>query len=100
MVVERIKSIEMSEKPFDWPMDFDPEAFLNKAFGLYWDDQFTAKIKFPASQARYIKERKLAEQQHIMSCLMAASSSLWRRLAAIISNAGGCHSGQMRNCWN
>lgn len=65
LAVERIKSIEMSERSFDWPIDFDPEALLNKAFGLYWDNQFTTQIKFQASQARYIKERKWAEQQQI-----------------------------------
>jgi len=65
LAVERIKSIEMSEKPFDWPKDFDPEILLNKAFGLYWDDPFSARIKFPPSQARYIKERTWAEQQQI-----------------------------------
>lgn len=65
LAVERIKSIEMGEKIFSWPEDFDPEALLSKAFGLYWDDSFTAKIKFTASQVRYIKERKWAEQQRI-----------------------------------
>jgi predicted DNA-binding transcriptional regulator YafY len=65
LAVERIKSIEMGEKGFSWPKDFDPEALLSKAFGLYWDDPFTAKIKFPASQARYVKERKWSEQQNI-----------------------------------
>lgn len=65
LAVERIKSIEMSEKAFDWPKEFEPEALLSKAFGLYWDEPFTAKIKFPDSQARYIKERQWAEQQQI-----------------------------------
>lgn len=65
LAVERIKSIEMSEKSFEWPENFDPEALLNKAFGLYWDEPITAKIKFPSSQARYIRERKWAEQQKI-----------------------------------
>lgn len=65
LAVERIKSIEMSEKEFSWPTNFDPEALLHKAFGLYWDDPLTVKIKFPASQARYIRERKWAEQQSI-----------------------------------
>ena len=65
LAVERIKRIEMTEKSFDWPKNFDAPALLNKAFGLYWDDPFTAKIRFPASQARYINERKWAELQQI-----------------------------------
>jgi predicted DNA-binding transcriptional regulator YafY len=65
LAVERIKRIEMTEKLFDWPQNFDPEALLNKAFGLYWDDSLTVSIKFPESQARYIRERKWAEQQQI-----------------------------------
>jgi len=65
LAVERIKNIEMTEKSFEWPKNFDPEVLLSRAFGLYWDDPFTAKIKFPASQARYIKERKWAERQQI-----------------------------------
>lgn len=65
LAVERIKQIDLTEKTFEWPENFDPEALLSKAFGLYWDEPFTAKIRFPASQARYIRERKWAEQQHI-----------------------------------
>lgn len=65
LAVERIKSIDMTDKSFDLPQNFDPEALLNKAFGLYWDDPLTISIKFPESQARYIRERKWAEQQQI-----------------------------------
>jgi len=66
LAVERIKSIEMTETSFDWPKDFDAEALLSTAFGLYWDEPFTVKVRFPASQARYIKERKWAERQQIV----------------------------------
>ena len=65
LAVERIKSIDMTDRSFDWPQEFDPEVLLNRAFGLYWDDPLTVRIKFPASQARYIRERKWAEQQQI-----------------------------------
>ncbi|MBV5327515.1 MAG: WYL domain-containing protein [Chlorobium sp.] len=65
LAVERIKQIDPTEKTFEWPEDFDPEALLEKAFGLYWDDPLTAKIKFPAAQGRYIRERKWAVQQQI-----------------------------------
>lgn len=66
LAVERIKRIDVTEKLFDLPQNFDPEALLNKAFGLYWDDSFTVSIRFPESQARYIRERKWAEQQQIV----------------------------------
>lgn len=65
LALERIKRIEITEKAFDWPDGFDPEALLNKSFGLYWDDPVVAKVKFPAHQARYIRERKWATSQQI-----------------------------------
>lgn len=82
LAVERIKHIEMTEKSFDWPQNFDPEALLNKAFGLYWDDPFTVSIRFPESQARYIRERKWAEQQKIAdqpdgSIILTMETSGW-----------------------
>lgn len=65
LAIERIKNIEITDKSYDWPEDFNAEALLNKAFGLYWDDPLSVKIRFPASQARYIRERKWSEQQRI-----------------------------------
>jgi predicted DNA-binding transcriptional regulator YafY len=65
LAVERIKSIELIEQQFKSPNDFDPAVLLKKAFGVFWDDPFTAKIWFSASQARYIRERKWAENETI-----------------------------------
>jgi predicted DNA-binding transcriptional regulator YafY len=65
LAVERIKSVERTDRSFPWPDDFNPEELLKKAFGVYWDDPLTARIRFSPSQARYIRERSWAENQSI-----------------------------------
>lgn len=65
LAVERIKGVTTTDKHFEWPKGFDSEALLKKAFGLYWDDPLTAKIRFVKSQARYICEREWSEDQII-----------------------------------
>jgi predicted DNA-binding transcriptional regulator YafY len=65
LAVERIKRVEATDKHYEWPKHFDPEVLLKSAFGLYWDDPFTAKIRFAKSQARYIREREWSKNQII-----------------------------------
>lgn len=65
LAVERITQVEQTDKQFHWPINFDPEALLSKAFGLYWDDPISVRIWFCAAQARYIRERTWAEQQRV-----------------------------------
>ena len=65
LALERIKSIELTDQQYERPIDFEPAALLSKAFGVFWDDPFTAKIWFSASQARYIRERKWSENDSI-----------------------------------
>jgi len=65
LAVERIQNISILNAPFDQPKDFDPDALLDNAFGVFYDDPVTVKVRFPADQARYIEERRWVKDQKI-----------------------------------
>jgi predicted DNA-binding transcriptional regulator YafY len=63
--VERIKRLEVTNIPFDYPEDFDPEKLLNSAFGIIFDKPFQVKIRFSREVAPYIRERTWSPNQRI-----------------------------------
>lgn len=65
LAVERIQSISILDATFDYPKEFDPDALLDNAFGVFYDDPITVKVRFPAEQARYIQEWRWAKDQKI-----------------------------------
>ncbi len=65
LAVERINQIELANALFEYPKDFDPEALLDRAFGMFYDDPLEVKIWFSADQARYIQERQWSQNQEI-----------------------------------
>ena len=65
LAVERIGHIETTQNTFTYPTGFDPEALLDRSFGMYYDDPLEVKIWFSADQARYIRERQWAQEQKI-----------------------------------
>lgn len=65
LAVERIKKLESGDESFEYPAGFDPEAMLERAFGMVCDDPLEVRVWFTADQARYIQERKWAIEQKI-----------------------------------
>lgn len=65
LAVERIQCVSILDASFEYPKDFDPDALLDNAFGVYYDDPITVKVRFPADQARYIQERRWSKDQKI-----------------------------------
>jgi predicted DNA-binding transcriptional regulator YafY len=65
LAVERIKELVKTEDDFVYPEGFDPEERLRSAFNITMDDPIEVRIRFSAGQARYIRERRWADQQMI-----------------------------------
>ena len=82
LAIERIQNISILNEIFDQPRDFDPDALLDNAFGIFYDDPITVKVRFPADQARYIQERSWAKDQKITkskngSIVLTMNTSGW-----------------------
>jgi predicted DNA-binding transcriptional regulator YafY len=65
LAVERINNLIMSETTFSQPENFDPDALLDNAFSIVYDEPVDVKIRFSSEVARYIKERCWAKEQII-----------------------------------
>ena len=65
LAVERINKLTMTEATFSQPEEFDPDALLDNAFSIVYDEPIDVKIRFSSEVARYIKERRWAKEQII-----------------------------------
>jgi len=82
LAVERVEEITETGESFEYPKDFDPEELLESAFDIIYGDPISIKIRFPADQTRYIKERKWSKTQEIEdredgSVILSMQTSGW-----------------------
>jgi predicted DNA-binding transcriptional regulator YafY len=82
LAVERINKLTITEMNFAQPDDFDPDALLENAFSIVYDEHVNVKIRFSVDVARYIKERRWSKEQTITeeqdgSIVMHLKTSGW-----------------------
>jgi predicted DNA-binding transcriptional regulator YafY len=65
LAVERINKLTITESTFSQPEDFDPDALLENAFSIVYDEPIDVKIHFSEEVARYIRERRWVKEQVI-----------------------------------
>jgi predicted DNA-binding transcriptional regulator YafY len=65
LAVERIKSLELTETTFIYPIEFNPQDYADSAFRIFHGKEVKVKIRFTPDQARYVEERKWANDQEI-----------------------------------
>ena len=65
LAVERIEKIQITSDPFESPADFSPEAYLQNAFDLTFEDPVDVTIRIAASRAKYVTERVYFQKQRI-----------------------------------
>jgi predicted DNA-binding transcriptional regulator YafY len=67
--LDRISNLDISNKKFEYPKDFNPEEKFEHAFGIITDGTRPAKIKlwFSNAQADYIKALPLHHSQKVVS---------------------------------
>jgi len=65
LAVHRIKKVELTDRKFNIPPDYDFEKFFNQNFGLMKDESFQAVVEFDNSAATYVSERIWSPDQKI-----------------------------------
>jgi predicted DNA-binding transcriptional regulator YafY len=67
ITVDRVQSAKLLGSTFSYPTDFAPDALLESAFDLTFDDPITAIIRFSPKDAPYVQERRYSADQSIAS---------------------------------
>jgi predicted DNA-binding transcriptional regulator YafY len=65
LAVERIERLEVTDTPFEYPKDFEPEKLLCSAFGIILDKPIEVKVRFSKEVSLYVMERTWAPNQCI-----------------------------------
>jgi predicted DNA-binding transcriptional regulator YafY len=63
--VECIRAVNLTVRRFEIPENFKLEEFKERAFSMIWEERREVKIRFPPSQASYIRERTWHASQQI-----------------------------------
>jgi predicted DNA-binding transcriptional regulator YafY len=65
LAVHRIKKVEMTDRGYEFPGDYNFEKTFNKNFGIAREDAFEVEVEFTGWAARFVAERIWSPDQKI-----------------------------------
>lgn len=65
LAIHRLLKVEMTDRGFEYPADYDFEEVFNKNFGVIKDNCFEAEVEFTGWAARHVAERTWSPDQKI-----------------------------------
>lgn len=66
LAVHRISDIEVTDRQFEFPNEYDFEKAFNKHFGIIKGEPFKAEVEFSGWAARFVSERTWSPDQKIV----------------------------------
>jgi len=93
LTVHRIETVELTDRNFTPPENFDFEKIFNRSFGIMKDENFTADVEFTGWAASYVAERTWSSDQEIKktgnnSILLSFSAASETELIAWVLSFG------------
>jgi predicted DNA-binding transcriptional regulator YafY len=67
LAIHRIKNVELTERSFEFPADYNFEKFFNRHFGVIKEEAFEVEVEFSGWSAKYVVERVWSPDQKIES---------------------------------
>jgi predicted DNA-binding transcriptional regulator YafY len=65
LAIHRIKGVDITDRFFEFPKDYNFEKAFNKNFGVIKDDAFDVEVEFSGYSASYVSERIWSPDQKI-----------------------------------
>ena len=66
LAVHRIGSVDITDRQFEFPSDYNFEKLFNKEFGVIKDEPFRATVEFQGWAARFVSERTWSPDQKLL----------------------------------
>ena len=66
LAIHRIKKIEVTDRIFEFPEDYDFEKVFNRNFGIIKEETFKVTVEFSGSAGAYVSERTWSPDQKIV----------------------------------
>ena len=65
LAVHRMKDVEMTERKFEFPQNYDFEKIFNRSFGIIKQETFEVEAEFTGWAAKYVAERIWSPNQRV-----------------------------------